>query len=293
METTSNKSIILNTSREACSQFGFLHGEIAMHPDGETKVIIQGVYPGNDGKNKLWFTTDRPKTKGKVSYWGGAENLLEAGFKKVKKIVVLFSGGASSLKYLFENDKKYGKNYDVICGISNKKETKGEIFCKEKGIPFIQFNTKNFCLKNGYEGKLCNMPVSLRVDYFKEMLSLIGPLQPDLILLSGFMLEIPKPLLGYCPIINVHPADLRIKGNDGKPKYIGDDAVKMAIEDGQKYTASTIHFVEKEVDCGRIICVSEFLAVEKGIDPSDHQEKMKTYCDGPAYEEALRILCLD
>ena len=204
----------------------------------------------------------------------------------------MFSGSASSLRYLFENDKNYGKNYDVICGISNKKETKGEIFCKEKGIPFIQFNTKDFCLKNGYEGKLHDMPDSLRVEYFKEMLSLVGPFQPDLILLSGFMLKITKPLLGYCDIINVHPADLSIKGKDKKPKYTGDDAVTMAILSGAKHTSSTIHFVEQEVDCGKIICISNSLVVEEGITPEEHQEKMKTHCDGPAYKEALRILCL-
>jgi len=137
------------------------------------------------------------------------------------------------------------------------------------------------------------MPIWIRNDYFKEMLGLIKPFNPDIILLSGFMLEITEPVLGYCPIINVHPADLTIKGNDQKPKYTGDDAVKMAIKDGQRYTASTIHFVEKEVDCGRIIYVSDPLLVEEGINPSDHQEKMKTMCDGPAYREALRILCLN
>ena len=83
METTSNQMIPLDISNIACSKFGFLHGETAIHPDGETKVVMQGVYIGNDGRSKLWFTADRPKTKGKVSYWGGAENLLDAGFKKV------------------------------------------------------------------------------------------------------------------------------------------------------------------------------------------------------------------
>jgi phosphoribosylglycinamide formyltransferase-1 len=124
------------------------------------------------------------------------------------------------------------------------------------------------------------------------MLNLIKPFNPDIILLSGFMLEITEPLLGYCPIVNVHPADLTVKGKNGKPKYTGDDAVTMAINDGQKYTASTIHFVEKEVDCGRIICVSDPLIIKEEVDPSEHQEKMKTMCDGPAYREALRILCL-
>ncbi len=210
----------------------------------------------------------------------------------MKKIVVLFSGSASSLRYLFEKDRNYGKNYEIVCGISNKKDTKGEKFCKENGIQFIELNTKHFCHDSGFDGKIRDMPVWTRSDYFKEMLGLIRPFNPDIILLSGFMLEIIEPLFGYCPIINVHPADLTIKGKDGKPKYTGDDAVSMAIKDGQKYTASTIHFVEKEVDCGRIICISDPLMVEVGIDPSEHQEKMKTLCDGPAYREALRILCM-
>jgi phosphoribosylglycinamide formyltransferase-1 len=209
----------------------------------------------------------------------------------MKNIVVLWSGSASSLRYLSEKDENYEKNYQIVCGISNKKDTKGEKFCKEKDIPFIELNTKHFCLRHGFNGKLKDMPTEIRENYFKEMLNLIKPFNPDIILLSGFMLEITEPLLSYCPIINVHPADLRIIGKDGKPKYTGDDAVSLAIEDGQQYTASTIHFVEKEVDCGKIIWVSEPLFFEKGITIPEHQEKMKTMCDGPAYREALRILC--
>lgn len=209
----------------------------------------------------------------------------------MKKIIVLFSGSASSLRYLFENDPNYGSKYQIVCGISNKKETKGEIFCKENNIEFIEFNTKRFCLEHKYYGKIRDMPLSLRTEYYSELLKLIKPFNPDLILLSGFMLEITEPLLGYCPIINVHPADLSIKGPDGKPKYTGDDAVTMAIEAGEKSTASTIHFVEKEVDCGKIICISDPLFVEERIHPDEHQEKMKFKCDGPAYVKALEILC--
>lgn len=211
----------------------------------------------------------------------------------MKRIAILFSGSASSPRFLLEKDKNnYGKNYKIVCGISNKKDTKGEKFCKENDIPFIEFNTKHFCFNSGFDGMLKDMPISVRRDYFKEMLDLIKPFNPDIILLSGFMLEITEPLLGYCPIINVHPADLSIKDAKGKPKYTGDDAVKMAIEAGEKYTSSTIHFVEKEIDCGRIIYISDPLLVEVDITPQEHQEKMKTMCDGPAYREALRILCL-
>jgi folate-dependent phosphoribosylglycinamide formyltransferase PurN len=206
------------------------------------------------------------------------------------RIAVLFSGSASALRYLHEHDPNYGHTYEVICGISNKKDTRGELFCKEKEIPFIHCNAKVFCKEKGYTGKLKDMPYDLRTLYFTWLKDCIESKKPDLVMLSGFMLEITNPLLEYCPIINVHPADLRITDAEGKPKYTGDDAVTLALADGQKTTASTIHVVESVVDQGKIICVSEPLDVEDGIDPKDHQEKMKYFCDGPAYREALHMI---
>lgn len=208
----------------------------------------------------------------------------------MKRIVVLISGSGSSMRYLVENDPSYGVKYEFVCVIANKKGTKGEVFCREHNINFIEFNTKRFCADNEYYGMLRDMPSPIREGYFRELLGIIKPFRPDLIILSGFMLEITEPLLGYYLIWNVHPADLSICGEDGKPKYTGDDAVTLAISSGEKFTASTIHVVEKEVDCGRIICISDRLPVEEGIDPHDHQEKMKYLCDGPAYKQALEIL---
>ncbi len=206
------------------------------------------------------------------------------------KILVLFSGSASSLRYLLDKDPNYRKTYEIVCGIANKKDTKGETFCKENNIPFISLNTKDFCRQHGYEGKLKDMSKHLRHAYYTDLLVLIKFYKPDIILLSGFMLEITEPLLGYCPIINVHPADLRIKDATGKPKYTGDDPVTKAIKDKQTFTASTIHVVEPEVDCGKIICVSESLFVEEGVAPHLHQEEMKMKCDGPAYKKALDLI---
>lgn len=207
------------------------------------------------------------------------------------KILVLFSGSASSLQYLSNKDPNYGKTYEIVCGIANKKDTKGETFCKDNNIPFVSFNTKIFCMRHGYEGKLKDMPKDIRQEYYSALLAIIRCYEPDMILLSGFMLEITEPLIGYRPIINVHPADLRIKETStGKPKYIGANPVTKAIKDKQTFTASTIHVVEPEVDCGKIICVSEPLFVEEGVAPHLHQEAMKMKCDGPAYKKALDLI---
>ncbi|MEK7585705.1 MAG: formyltransferase family protein [Patescibacteria group bacterium] len=211
---------------------------------------------------------------------------------EILKVAVMFSGGASALKYLFDNDSNYHKTYEVVCAITNKKDTNGERFCLKYGIPVHEINTKMFCIGKGYTGPINKMPANIRQDYFTHMYKFLRKnYSPDLILLSGFMLEITNPLLLFCPIINVHPADLRILDEEtGKPKYRGDNAVTTALHNGEKTTVSTIHVVTNELDCGRIICVSDPINVVPECSPSDHQEKMKIECDGPAYVKALQMI---
>lgn len=210
--------------------------------------------------------------------------------KKPLKIAVLFSGSASSARYLIDTDEHYGKNYEIVVAISNKKDASGIEYFKQKQIPVTCINTKQFCIENNFHGKIKDMPDDLRRGYFFKIRDFLQLHKINLIILSGFMLKIVKPLLGYRPIINVHPADLSIVDLEtGKPKYVGDDAVTMAINAGERYTASTtIHVVEEKVDEGEIIWISSPLKVKKGITPQEHQEKMKFICDGPAYAAVLR-----
>jgi len=140
----------------------------------------------------------------------------------MKKIVVLFSESASSLRYLFEKDKNYGKDYEIVCAIANKKNTEGENFCKENHIPFVESNTKDFCCEHDFYGKIRDIPIWIRKDYFKNMLNLIKQYNPDIILLSGFMLEITEPLLSYCPIIQIENAeDLTTLSEDNNYTEVG------------------------------------------------------------------------
>ena len=210
--------------------------------------------------------------------------------KKKLRIAVLFSGRASALDYLATSDPNYKVTYEIVCAVTNKDKTVGEDLCKLLGIPCIQYNAKTFCLGNGFDGLVKDMPDFIREEYFEGILGLLVDYQPELVLLSGFMLKISKPLLGTIPIINVHPADLRIQGDDKKPKYRGDNAVFDAMQAGEKKLASTIHVVEQELDCGQIICVSDSIDVFASMNPEETQDYMKTACDGPAYVKALEMI---
>lgn len=206
------------------------------------------------------------------------------------RVVVLFSGGASAAQYLIENDTNYGKNYEFVFALTDKKGASGVSYFEEKEIPCMEAGIKQFSVRNSYSGRVKDMPDNIRRAYFTHLQHIIRQFKPDLILLSGFMLKIVAPLLGHCPILNVHPADLRIKNQDGTPKYTGDDAVTLAINAGETSTASTIHVVEEKVDEGRIICMSQPLMVQPEVSVTEHQNRMKIFCDGPAYKQALEMI---
>ncbi len=80
--------------------------------------------------------------------------------------------------------------------------------------------------------------------HFEETLDNI---QPDLIVLAGFMRIIPENIVKkYFPkIINIHPSLL--------PSFPGKEGIRQAYEYGVKVTGITIHFVNSGVDTGPII----------------------------------------
>lgn len=207
------------------------------------------------------------------------------------RIFCFFSGGASAVRWLIENDPKYGVEYFFVGALTDQAEAPGILFVKEYGIPCPILDMKLFCEYEKYHGKLVDMPENLREKYFTEALGVVQQFHPDLIILSGFMIRITKKFLKKFPnrILNVHPADLsKLDPITDEPMYAGKNAVALALSKGEKTTRSTIHLVSSKVDCGRILVLSPELPVADGVSPKEHQELMKNACDGPAYQQVIR-----
>lgn len=93
----------------------------------------------------------------------------------------------------------------------------------------------------------------------------------DLIVLAGFLLLIPKHLIKAFPdrIINIHPALLPKYG--GKGMY-GDRVHQKVLENGDKESGITIHYVNENYDEGQIIHQSKF-TIEAGDGVEDIAQK--------------------
>jgi phosphoribosylglycinamide formyltransferase-1 len=148
--------------------------------------------------------------------------------------IVLFASGSGSN---VENIAKYFADHahvHISCVLTNRMNAPVLERCKRLGIPALYFNRDAFS----------NSEV---------VLNLLKSLNPDLIVLAGFLWKIPKNLVQTFPnkIINIHPALLPKYGGKGMYGINVHQAVKNNMEEE---TGITIHYVNEHYDEGAIIC---------------------------------------
>ena len=153
----------------------------------------------------------------------------------MKKIVIFASGSGSNFQALVE------KLHGSICDVSLLICDKPGAYCLQRaenlGIPAKALFPKDYPSKKEYE---------------QEILGLLAAIQPDLIVLAGYMRLIGPTLLHVYEgkIINIHPALL--------PAFPGRDGIGEALAYGVKVMGATVHYVDSGIDTGKIIDQDSF-----------------------------------
>ena len=149
----------------------------------------------------------------------------------MKKIVIFASGSGTNAENvaLYFNKTEIAK---VIYIFSNNTNAKVLDRAKNMNIPTEVFSKEDF---NG-----------------DKVLHKLNNLQPDLIILAGFLLKFPQNCVAAFPnkIINIHPALLPKYG--GKGMY-GMNVHRAVVEKKEHETGITIHYVNENYDEGNII----------------------------------------
>ena len=120
-----------------------------------------------------------------------------------------------------------------------------------------------------------------KADYEKEIVALLDAAKVDLVCLAGYMRIVGETLLGAYggKIINIHPSLL--------PAFRGAHAVEQAVAFGVKVYGITIHWVNDELDGGKIIAQRAF--PYEGTDPEEvHRIGQKI--EHELYVETIKIL---
>lgn len=152
-----------------------------------------------------------------------------------QKIVVLISGGGTNLQAIIDKLHKQNladKQVEVVAVISNKSDVYGLQRASDVNIPAIVVASKDVASREEYDALL-----AVEID----------KLQPDLIVLAGFMriltTEFVNKYLGK--MVNIHPSLL--------PKYQGVNTHQRAIDAADEVHGASVHFVTPELDSGPVI----------------------------------------
>ena len=87
----------------------------------------------------------------------------------------------------------------------------------------------------------------LELEAEEQLVKMLRDARVELVALAGFMRVLHEPMLKAfrSRIINIHPSLL--------PKFPGLEAWKQALAAGEKVTGCTVHYVDEEIDHGRIL----------------------------------------
>lgn len=170
------------------------------------------------------------------------------GFKKVNTAVFI-SGTGSNLKSLikFSLLKKSPIKINLI--VSSNIKAKGLEYAKLYKIKKKTYNFKNTSFSE------------------KVLLKDLEINKINLICLAGFMIILSKNFIKKFngKILNIHPSLL--------PKYKGLNTHERVIKDKEKFSGCTVHYVNSQLDAGKII-MQKKVKVSKKENPQSLKEKI-------------------
>ncbi|MBQ0129322.1 MAG: phosphoribosylglycinamide formyltransferase [bacterium] len=149
----------------------------------------------------------------------------------MKRISIFVSGNGTNLQRIAEYFSN-NQEVEIVNVVCNNPKAYSIERAKNLGIPLRMITKKEF-----------NTP-----EFTKEM----QDLNLDLIVLAGFLLQIPESLVKAFPkkIINIHPALLPKYGGKG---FYGEHVHEAVVAAKEPYSGITIHYVNELYDSGEII----------------------------------------
>ena len=204
-----------------------------------------------------------------------------------KRAAVLISGSGTNLQALIDATRAGELELELVVVLSNDPAAYGLERARTAGISTACIRHTDFGDRESFDAAL--------IDELERF-------APDLIVLAGFMRILSSRFVNRFAgrILNIHPSLL--------PKFTGLDTHRRAIDAGERWHGSTVHFVTRELDGGPPIIqgrvpvesgdtadslAARVLAVEHRIYPEAAQlfaSGRLAYRDGAAWLDGIRLL---
>lgn len=185
------------------------------------------------------------------------------------RLAVLLSGSGRTLQNIIEHIQSGKLDAEIVLVISSKKGAYGLKRAQMHGLPTVTVPRKGFANDE---------------EFSKAITSQLDRVQPELILMAGFLhfYRIPAHYLGK--VMNIHPALLPGYGGKG---FYGLKVHQSVLMSGAKESGCTVHFADNIYDHGPIILQRRVPVYPEDTPETLAERVFKEECI--AYPEAIRL----
>lgn len=190
------------------------------------------------------------------------------------RVLVMVSGGGTNLQAIIDRVADGTiTNTELVGVISNNHGVFALERAEKAGIPHEVVSAKDFDSRETF-----NETLLARVDSYK----------PDLIVLAGFLVVIPKAMIEKyeCRIINIHPSLIPSFCGTG---YYGLKVHEAALARGVKVSGATVHYVDAGTDTGPII-LQKAVEVLPDDTPKTLQQRIMEQAEWKLLPQAINMI---
>lgn len=189
-------------------------------------------------------------------------------------VVVLVSGGGTNLQAIIDAVEVGSiTNTKIVGVISNNRNAYAMERAKNHGIAAQCISPKDY---------------ETREKFNEKFMEAVEAMNPDLIVLAGFLVVIPKVMIARYRnrMINVHPSLIPSFCGTG---YYGLKVHEAALARGVKVVGATVHFVDEGTDTGPII-LQKAVEVEQGDTPETLQRRVMEQAEWKILPRAIDLI---
>ena len=189
-------------------------------------------------------------------------------------ILVCVSGGGTNLQAVIDAVKDGRIRNTRIAGvISNNRSAYALKRAEENGIDAVCLSPKEFPDREAFN---------------RAFLEKVNEYAPDLIVLAGFLVNIPPEMIRVYPnrIINIHPSLIPSFCGTG---YYGLKVHEAALARGVKVTGATVHFVDDGTDTGPIL-LQKSVDVQPDDTPKSLQQRVMEEAEWILLPKAIDLI---
>lgn len=157
-----------------------------------------------------------------------AETHASPGRIPRQRVAVFLSGGGRTLRYLARAIEEGELPAEIVLVVASK-ECPGAAFAREIGVPTV---------------------VAPQLDTVEAVEAVLAPVEPDWVILAGYIRLLPIPDRYRGRVVNIHPSLLPRHGGRG---MYGLRVHAAALEAGDTQSGCTVHLADGVYDRGEII----------------------------------------